>query len=131
MSENISGFRSVSGEAARVPIIPHAYDRWSERTPAEVSLEAAWEAAVSVEAPEADATEARLYPPYNALLVVRDGKLRTVLHNDGRIECSGLGTCDACGKLIDPLAGATCPWCGGETSSERTLGRVTLTRRGM
>jgi len=108
-------------------IHPHAEDRWAERTPAEKPLSEAWAASVRVQAPAADADEARLYAPYNALLVSRCGVLRTVLHNDGRVECTALGTCSSCENVIDPIGDETCRWCGAETQTQGR-GRAAVTR---
>lgn len=111
----------------QIQIHPHAKDRWAERTPAEEPLSEAWAASVCVRAPAAHADETRLYAPYNALLVYRQGMLRTVLHNDGRVECAALGTCSTCENVIDPIADETCRWCGAETQTEGR-GRVVVTR---
>jgi hypothetical protein len=112
---------------AQIQIHPHADRRWAERTPAEPALSAAWDASVRVRAPAADADEVRLYAPYDALLVYRAGVLRTVLNNDGRLECPGLGACTACGNVVDPVSGESCRWCGAETQTEGH-GRVAITR---
>lgn len=72
-----------------------------------------------VEAPGVAGTRVRLYPPYDVVLVVRRGMLRTVLYNDGRLAAPGLHECETCGDLVDPVADASCPWCGaplGETA---------------
>jgi hypothetical protein len=115
------------GSTTQIQIHPHAQDRWAERTPAEEPLSAAWEASVPVQVPAANATETRLYAPYDALLVYRHGLLRTVLLNDGRLECPGLDTCAACENLMDPIEDETCRWCGATTRTQGH-GGVTLTR---
>ena len=111
-----------------ITISEHAQEQWAERTPAEVSLKTAWEQSVAVEAPEADSTSARLYPPYDVLLPVQHTTVVTVLHNDGRLNTPGLDECTGCGGLLDPVEADTCPWCG-ETQAETVRpGRVTITR---
>lgn len=110
---------------------PHAIDQWNDRTPAELSLVEAWKAAVPVHAPECDADSTRLYVPYDALLVERAGVLRTVLHNDGRIDLNGLSTCPSCEGLYDPLrSSGTCRWCDAPLPTQQTTGGVTLVRGG-
>lgn len=105
---------------------PHAYKRWSERTPAEVSIEEAWIRAIPVEAPECDAQDVRLYAPYDALLVVRGGVLRTVLLSDDRTDLSGLTPCSKCDDLIDPLRSEICPWCDTEVSGCLKSGEIAI-----
>jgi hypothetical protein len=112
-----------------VPTInrPHAIDQWTARTPAELRLVEAWKTAIPVNAPECDADSTRLYVPYDVLLVERGGVLRTVLHNDGRIDTAGLSVCPGCEGLYDPLlTGASCRWCDGPLPSRRSTGGVTL-----
>jgi hypothetical protein len=121
-------FGAESGGQTMVEISGHARQRWAERTPAETSLQAAWNQSVAVTAPAADSTAARLYEPYDALLVVKQGTLRTVLYNDGRIDTTGLTECSACGDLVDPVDDETCRWCGAKCGTTGTPGRVTLTR---
>ena len=111
----------------QIQIHPHAEDRWTERTPAEEPLSAAWARSVRIQAPAADADEVRLYAPYSALLVYRQGMLRTVLNNDGRISCPALGTCSSCENLIDPVVDDTCRWCDAEIETQGH-GRATVTR---
>ncbi|QRV16731.1 hypothetical protein JMJ58_07645 [Haloterrigena salifodinae] len=111
-----------------ITISEHAQEQWAKRTPAEISLKNAWEQSVAVEAPEADSTAARLYPPYNALLVVQHTTVATVLNNDGRLNTPDLVECAACGDLVDPLEGDSCPWCGENRAETARPGRVTLTR---
>ena len=111
-----------------VTISEHAQEQWAKRTPAEISLKNAWEQSVAVEAPAADSTAARLYPPYNALLLVQHATVATVLNNDGRLNTPDLAECTACGNLIDPLEGDTCPWCGEARVETARPGCVTLTR---
>jgi hypothetical protein len=106
---------------------PHAIDRWHERTPADVTLIEAWKEATPVHAPECEADSTRLYAPYNVLLVERAGVLRTVLHNDGQIDHSGLSECPHCDCVYDPLrSGDTCQWCDGPLPARRTTGGATL-----
>lgn len=90
---------------------PHAPEQWRKRTPADISIEEAWKVAIPVNAPECDAQDVRLYAPYNALLLVRGGLLRTALVSDYRTDLSGLGPCPECDDLVDPLRSDTCPWC--------------------
>lgn len=126
-------FDQYTHDQSYVPPIkrPHAPDRWGERTPAEVSVEEAWKEAVPVHAPECDATSTRLYVPYDVLLVERAGMLRTVLHNDGRIDLEGLSACGSCEGLYDPLrVGGECRWCDAPLSARRTTGGVTLVTGG-
>ncbi|NHN41830.1 hypothetical protein G9C85_09330 [Halorubellus sp. JP-L1] len=111
-------------------IKPHARTRWAERTPADRPLEVAWRQAQPVDAPAARCSYARLYQPYDALFIVRDGWLRTVLHNDGRLEKDGLVLCTTCDDLIDPIMHDTCPTCDAEQPASQTSGRITITRRG-
>lgn len=111
-----------------VTLSTHAQHQWAERTPASISLEAAWEQALDVEAPAADCTSARLYPPHDALFPVKDATLTTVLHNDGRLNTPGLIECANCGDLMDPIKHPTCPWCGSDSASTPRPGRVTVTR---
>ena len=96
--------------------------------PADISLDDAWEQSVDVVAPEADCTSARLYPPYDALLVVKHTTVTTVLHNDGRLETPGLIECAGCENLADPVDNDTCPWCGDALSGTVRSGRVTISR---
>lgn len=106
----------------------HAQEQWAERTPAEVSLKTACERGVAVEAPDADATSTLLYPPYDALLVIKHATVATVLHNDGRLKTPGLAECESCSKLMDPVEAETCPWCGEDSEKTTAPGRVTITR---
>ena len=105
---------------------PHAYKRWSERTPAEVSIKVAWMCAIPVEAPECDAQDVRLYAPYDALLIVRGGVLRTALLSDYRTDLSGLTPCSKCNDLIDPLRSETCPWCDTVVGGCLESGRIAI-----
>ena len=115
--------------AVPIRMSDHARDRWIKRTPADISLEAAWNQALDVEAPEADATAARLFPPYNALLLVKHANLTTVLYNhDHRLNTPGLTDCPRCGDLIDPVDYETCPWCGADCTRTARPGCVTITR---
>lgn len=111
-----------------VTISEHAQERWAERTPAETPLTAAWGQSIPVEAPDVDCTAARLYPPYDALLVVKHATVTTVLHNDGRLNTPGLVECSACDSLRDPVDADTCPWCDAEHTGAVRPGQVTLTR---
>lgn len=125
--------QSAGGEqggqiALPVRISEHAQEQWAERTPAEMSLKAAWEQSVPVEAPEADSTAARLYPPYDALLLVQHATVATVLNNDGRLNTPGLVECSTCGDLVDPVEVDACPWCGDEQADTPRPGCVTITR---
>jgi len=108
---------------------PHAVDRWHERTPAEVSLTEAWKAAVPVGAPETTADDVRLYAPYEMLLIVRAGLLRTELHRDHRTDLSGLLPCPECGDIVDPVLDEQCPWCDA-TLDRLCDGRVRISREG-
>ena len=112
------------------PIKEHARARWHERTPADRPLEAAWRAGKPVSAPAARCSDARLYEPYNALMVVRNGWLRTVLVNDGRLDKDGLVMCKACDDLVDPISDSECPWCGEPQPRTRTCGAITVVRGG-
>lgn len=123
MMDDISSTTAAQG----AQISGHAEERWAERTAAEEPLSAAWEQSVPIQAPDADADECRLYAPYDALLVSRRGVLRTVLHNDGRVQTATLGCCSSCDNLLDPLADETCRWCGAETETHGH-GQVTITR---
>jgi hypothetical protein len=115
--------------AVPIRMSDHARDRWIKRTPADISLEAAWNQALDVEAPEADATAARLFPPYNALLLVKHANLTTVLYNhDHRLNTPGLTDCPRCGDLIDLVDYETCPWCGADCTRTARPGCVTITR---
>lgn len=106
---------------------PHAVDRWHERTPAEISIEEAWKAAFPVDAPQCNAEAVRLYAPYDMLLIVRAGVLRTELYSDHRTDVTGLFPCSECDDLVDPSRSTTCPWCGA-TLDELTAGRISITR---
>lgn len=126
-------FDHYTHDESYVPPInrPHAPEMWEERTPAEISLEEGWKAAIPVRAPECNARFTRLYAPYNVLFVVRGGLLRTELINDGRIDTEGLSVCSACDELYDPLrASRTCPWCDAVLPDQRTTGGVTLVSGG-
>lgn len=112
------------------PIKPHARDRWNERTPADRPLEVAWRHAKPVEAPAARCSYARLYERYDALMLVRDGWLRTVLNNDGRLEMDGLVMCEACDDLVDPITETECPGCGEPQPAVQTCGQITVKRGG-
>lgn len=109
---------------------PHASEQWRDRTPAEVSVEEAWKAGVPVEAPECNAQDVRLYSPYDALLVLRAGLLRTVLLGTRRTDLSELAPCTECGDLVHSILSARCPWCDA-VLDEVTSGRVTLRREGV
>lgn len=111
-----------------VTISEHAREQWAARMQTDISLKTAWEQSVAVEAPEADSTAARLYPPCNALLVVKHATVTTVLHNDGRLNTPGLIECPACDDLVDPVDDDTCPWCGEDCTEPTRPGCVTLTR---
>lgn len=113
--------------AAQIRILPHAEERWGERTPAQESLRAAWAGSVRVQVPGVDADETRLYAPYDALLVYRQGALRTVLNKKGWVGCPSLGECTACGNVIDPVVDEVCRWCGTETETQGH-GRASLSR---
>jgi len=117
-----------NSDAVPVTISEHAREQWAARTPAELSLKSAWEQSVSVVAPEADSTAARLYPPYNALLVVKHATVTTVLNNDGRLDTSGLTECPSCGDWIDPVGDDACPWCGEVCDEAARPGRITVSR---
>ncbi len=112
------------------PITSHAHERWHERTPADRPLEVAWRQATPVEAPAARCSYARLYERYDALMLVRDGWLRTVLHNDGRLRMDGLVMCDACDDLVDPITDIECPGCGAPQPAVLVCGQKTVVRGG-
>lgn len=112
------------------PIKPHAHDRWHQRTPADRPLEVAWRAAKPVDAPAAECSAARLYEPYDALMLIRDGWLRTVLINDGRLNNAGLVMCSACDDLVDPVTDTECPWCGEAQPRTQTCGAITIVHGG-
>lgn len=109
----------------------HAQERWAERTPNRMSLKTAWEQSVPVIAPEADSTAARLYPPYNALLLVQHTTVTTVLNNDGRLDTPGLAECPGCGDYVDPEEDEDCPWCGADCSDVACVGSVAVGRGGI
>ncbi|MBB6090852.1 hypothetical protein [Halobacterium salinarum] len=90
---------------------PHAPEQWRKRTPAEIDIEAAWKLAIPVRAPECNAQDVRLYAPYDALLLVRGGLLRTALLSDHRTDLAGLFPCPSCDDLVDPIRSDCCPWC--------------------
>lgn len=125
-------FAHYTHDQSYVPPIkrPHAPTQWQKRTPAEISLEAAWRAAIPVRAPKCNASFTRLYAPYDVLLVVRDGWLRTALPNDGRINTEGLATCASCEELVDPLRDDECPWCDTPLPARQATGGVTLVKGG-
>lgn len=110
------------------PIKQHARDRWHERTPADRRLEDAWRVAKPVDAPAARCSHARLYEPTDALMLVRDGWLRTVLINDGRLQTNGLVMCESCDDLVDPITDTHCPSCGDQQPAVQTCGQVTVIR---
>lgn len=112
------------------PIKQHARDRWRDRTSADRPLEAAWRAAKPVEAPAARCAYARLYERSDALMLVRNGWLRTVLINDGRLEKDGLLMCEACDDLIDPISDDECPWCGKSQPAVQECGQITVVHGG-
>jgi hypothetical protein len=94
------------------PILPHAEERWEDRTDAPCPLREAWQQGLRVNAPEVDGEEARLYSPLDALIVKRDGVMRTVLNADyRRLDANGYIQCESCDHLADPLDGE-CRWCG-------------------
>jgi len=106
---------------------PHAIDQWTDRTPAELPLVDAWKEAIPGRRPECDADSTRLYVPYDALLIERGGVLRTVLHNDGRIDTDGLSVCPSCKGFYDPLhSDGDCRWCNAPLPSRRSTSGVTL-----
>lgn len=112
------------------PITQHAYERWNQRTPADRPLEVAWRQATPVDAPAAECSDVRLYEPFNALLLVRDGRLRTVLNNDGRLTNPWVVMCDACDDLVDPISETECPGCGEPQPAEQVCGQITVVRGG-
>jgi len=112
------------------PIKQHARERWHERFCTDEPLDAAWFTATPVDAPAARCSHARLHQPTDALMLVRDGWLRTVLVNDGRIQQNGLVMCDACDDLVDPITHEECPSCGASQPAVQTYGRATLIRGG-
>jgi RNA polymerase subunit RPABC4/transcription elongation factor Spt4 len=114
-----------------LPLIKqHARDRWHERTPGNQPLASAWFSATPVDAPAAKCSHARLYEPTDALMLVRDGWLRTVLINDGRLQHSGLVMCDNCDDLVDPITHTRCPTCGSPQPAVQTCGQVTVVHGG-
>lgn len=119
-------------EQSYVPTInkPHAIDQWNDRTPAEIPLIDAWRKSIPVAAPECDAETVRYYAPYDALLIVRAGVLRTVLISDNRTDFSGLSPCESCGELVDPLRADECPWCEATLEVGNVPGGVVLRRGG-
>lgn len=127
-TSQMTGGEKCGQTAIPVTISEHAQDQWAKRTPANISLKAAWEQSVAVEAPEADSTAARLYPPHNMLLLVKHATMTTVLHNDGRLNTPGLIDCPACGDLVDPIDHDVCPWCDADCTGTTRPGCVTLTR---
>jgi hypothetical protein len=112
------------------PIKQHARNRWHERFPIDRPIEAAWRAGKPVDAPAARCEHARLYEPVDALMLVRDGWLRTVLVNDGRLSTTGLVMCEACDDLIDPITDTRCPTCGELQPAVQTCGQVTVVHGG-
>lgn len=118
-------------EQTHLPTItPHARERWHERTPADRPLEVAWNQAEAVDAPAARCSDVRLYQPYNALLIVRDGRLRTVLINDGRLADAPFVLCDTCDDLVDPVSDDRCPSCGEPHPAVMEVGQITIVRGG-
>ncbi|WP_152422408.1 hypothetical protein [Halorubrum californiense] len=114
-----------------LPLIKqHARDRWHERTPADRSIEEAWRVATPVDAPAAECSHARLHEPTDALLLVRDGWLRTVLNNDGRLQKAGFVMCDSCDDLVDPITDTCCPSCGDPQPTVQTSGQITIIHGG-
>ena len=114
-----------------LPLIKqHARDRWHERTPADRPIEEAWRIATPVDAPAAECSHARLYEPTYALMLVREGWLRTVLNNDGRLQKTGLVMCDNCDDLVDPIIDTRCPSCGNPQPAVQTCGQVTVIHGG-
>lgn len=112
------------------PITEHARERWDERFDHDRPLAVAWRQACSVEAPAAWSDDARVYEPENALLLVHDGWLRTVLYNDGRLTGAGFTICEECGCPVNPIADAVCPACDAPQPSERVCGNITVCRGG-
>ena len=118
-------------DQTHLPLIKqHARDRWNERTPADQPLASAWFSATPVTAPAARCSHARLYEPTDALILVRDGWLRTVLINDGRLQESGLVMCCSCDDLIDPITDEHCPTCGESQPAKQTSGQITVVHGG-
>jgi hypothetical protein len=113
-----------------IAIHPHARTRWRERTRAGVSLRRAWQQAWTVSAPAADADFTRLFPPYDLLLIYRGGMLRTVMHNDGRIDAPRLVECPACDTVNDPFETRTCRWCTCNADLETTCGAFDIKQEG-
>lgn len=111
-------------------ITDHARARWASRTPVPdpVALRHAWSRGFEVQASEVDGETVRLYPPYDILLVKRDGVLRTVLNaNYDRLDATGYAKCSECGCLHDPLTGSKCRWCGAQTTAR---GGITVSHGG-
>lgn len=111
-----------------VTISEHAQAQWLDRTPAEISLKTAWEQSIDIEAPAADATATRLYPPYDTVIVCKHGTVTTVLNNDGRLDTRGFVDCPDCDKLVDPVFHDECPWCGCDREQTTQPGCITVTR---
>jgi rubrerythrin len=112
------------------PIKDHARKRWHDRFNTDRPLEAAWRTAKPVEAPAARCSHARLFEQQDALMLVRDGWLRTVLINDGRLSAPGLVMCEECDDLVDPISDKQCPSCGVDQPAVQSRGRITVVRRG-
>lgn len=112
------------------PIIPHAEERWQKRTPVNepVDIGIAWKKTIIVGAPEIDCDIARLYQPYDLLIVVREGVIKTVLYADHhRLETEGFIYCVHCDCLIDPCKiDRTCTQCDEPITGSRTGGGMTI-----
>lgn len=131
-STRMDGVKRQGQGTVPVRVSEHAQEQWIDRMPADIPLEAAWNQALDVEAPEADSTAERLFPPYNALLLVKHTTLTTVLYNHAhRLNTPGLTDCPQCGDLVDPVDHDTCPWCGADCAKTTQPGCVTLTRGGI
>lgn len=95
-------------------ITGHARGRWCERSDMPtVDPATAWEDGLTVEVPEKEYSEARLYPPAEVVLLRQDEAIVTVLCA-GRchISSGGLFRCSSCGQVTRfQRSRDGCEWC--------------------
>jgi hypothetical protein len=111
---------------------PHAPNQWTERFPDhDVDIQTAWERGLPALAPLKDGEAFRLYPPENALLILRDGLLRTAIPANDTLVLpeEDLERCQQCGNAHEPLdTDETCPWCDATLKAGRSTGPITIRR---
>lgn len=109
---------------------PHAPNQWAERFPNhDVDIQTAWEVGLPALAPQKEGEAFRLYPPEDALIILRGGLIRTAIPERTTIvypDCD-LDQCQECDNPHEPLGTAElCPWCGATLNAGRSSGQLTM-----